>query len=96
MIIICVIFISSVSAEEIDTNSSLEISDQLQIESAPMTDEPTMEAGEDVEVPDVPDLIFNETIYIDSQNFDDYFKDGGLKPMYSNTTFVFSQNFEGI
>ena len=96
MIIICVIFISSVSAEEIDTNSSLEISDQLQIESAPMTDEPTMEAGEDVEVPDVPDLIFNETIYIDSQNFDDYFKDGVLKPMYSNTTFVFSQDFEGL
>lgn len=96
MIIICVIFISSVSAEEIDTNSSLEISDQLQIESAPMADEPTMEAGEDVEVPDVPDLIFNETIYIDSQNFDDYFKDGVLKPMYSNTTFVFSQDFEGL
>lgn len=96
MIIICVICISSVSAEEIDDNSSLEISDQLQIESAPVVDEPKLEAKEDVEVPDVPDLIFNETIYLDSQNFDDYFKDGVLKSMYSNTTFVFSQDFEDL
>ena len=128
MIIVCVIFISSVSAEEIDTNSSLELSDQLQIESAPSTDnlqmesdssinqlqmesdsadqfqmesasladEPKLEAIDENEVPDVPDLVFNDTIYIDSKNLDDYFKDGVLEPKYSNKTFVFSQDFEDL
>ena len=64
MIIICVIFLSSVSAEEIDTNSSLELSDQIQIESSPSLEESKLEVIDDEnEVPDVPDLIFNDTIY---------------------------------
>ena len=96
MIIICVIFISSVSAEEIDTNSSLELSDQLPIESAQVIDEPKLEAIDENEVPDVPDLIFNETIYIDSKNLDDYFKNGVLESKYSNKTLVFSEDFENL
>ena len=96
MIIICVICISSVSAEEIDDNSSLELSDQIQIESAPLVEEPKLEAIDENEVPDVPDLVFNDTIYIDSKNLNDYFKDGVLESKYSNKTFVFSQDFEDL
>ncbi len=97
MVIICVICISSVSAEEIDTNSSLELSDQLQMESSPLIEEPKLEVTDDEnEVPDVPDLIFNDTIYIDSKNVNDYFKDGVLESKYSNKTFVFSQDFDNL
>ena len=97
MIIICVIFLSSVSAEEIDTNSSLELSDQIQIESSPSLEESKLEVIDDEnEVPDVPDLIFNDTIYIDSKNVNDYFKDGVLESKYSNKIFVFSQDFDNL
>ncbi|WP_406534742.1 right-handed parallel beta-helix repeat-containing protein [Methanobrevibacter sp.] len=97
MVIICIICISSVSAEEIDTNSSLEISNQVQMESDQSIDDSVLEAAaDDEEVPDVPDLIFNDTIYIDYQNIDDYFEEGVLQSKYSNKTFVFSQDFENL
>ena len=96
MILICVICISSVSAEEIDSNSSLELSDQLQIESAPLVEDSKLEDTYDNEIPDVPDLIFNDTIYIDSKNLDEYFKNGVLESKFSNKTFIFSEDFENL
>jgi hypothetical protein len=48
------------------------------------------------EIPDVPDLVFNDTIYIDSDNFDDYFTENTLKPAFSGKTFIFKQDFENL
>ena len=48
---------------------------------------------QDDEVPDVPDLIVNETYYVHSYDLDDYFEDGVLKSQYANKILVFSGNF---
>ncbi len=50
----------------------------------------------DDEVPDVPDLVSNDTIYIDSDNFEDYFTDNVLLSKYSNKTIIFNQDFEDL
>lgn len=49
-----------------------------------------------VEVPDVPDLFTNDTIYVDSKNIDDIFVDGVLDEKYSNKTLIFSGKFENF
>lgn len=46
------------------------------------------------DVPDKPDLVVNETIYVTSKNMDDYFKDNVLTDRYDNKIFVFEGNFE--
>lgn len=46
--------------------------------------------------PDSPDLVANETIYIDSSNIDEYFINGVLQQRCANKTMVFSGNFEDI
>lgn len=48
------------------------------------------------EIPDVPDLIFNDTIYLDSDNIGDYFTNGILKSKFSNKIFIFNQDFENL
>lgn len=50
----------------------------------------------DDEIPDVPDLVLNDTIYIDSDNFEDYFTDNVLLSKYSNKTIIFNQDFEDL
>ena len=52
--------------------------------------------GVEEEVPDEPDLVVNDTIYIDSDNIDDYFTDGVLKSRFSDKTLIFNQNFENL
>ena len=52
--------------------------------------------SEEEEVPDVPDLIVNETYYVHASDIDDYFDDGVLKPQYSNKILVFTGNFQNI
>ncbi len=50
----------------------------------------------DEEVPDVPDLIVNETYYVHDYDIDDYFDKGVLKPQYANKILVFTGNFQNI
>lgn len=52
--------------------------------------------GADEEVPDQPDLVINNTIYLTSDNFDDYFTEGVLTSKYEDKTLIFDQNFENI
>lgn len=51
---------------------------------------------EEEEVPDEPDLVVNDTIYIDSDNIDDYFTNGILKSRYDGKTLIFNQNLENL
>jgi len=48
------------------------------------------------EIPDEPDLVFSDTIYIDSDNFDDYFTNGILKSKFKDETLIFNQDFENL
>ena len=50
----------------------------------------------DEEVPDQPDLVINDTIYVTSDNFDDYFTDGVLTSKFDGKTLIFDQNFENL
>ena len=50
----------------------------------------------DDEVPDVPDLIVNETYYVHDYDIGDYFDNGVLKHQYANKILVFSGNFKNI
>ena len=52
--------------------------------------------SDDDEVPDVPDLVSNSTIYINSKNFNSYFEDNILKPCFGGNLFVFSEDFENL
>lgn len=45
------------------------------------------------DMPDKPDLVVNETIYVTSKNIDDYFKDNVLTERYDNKIFVFEGSF---
>jgi hypothetical protein len=94
LVIICIVVcLSSVSATEIDNNDTSSFSAEFQ-ETAINNSEKMLGAVE--EVPDEPDLVFNDTIYITSQNFDDYFDDNVLKSRCSNKTLIFSQDFENL
>lgn len=87
LMIICVIFsVSSVSAVDLNqTNSTSDLS---------LTDTPVLSAEE--EIPDVPDLVLNDTIYVTSDNVDDYFTNGILTSRYDNKTLIFTQNLENL
>ncbi len=88
LMIICVIIsISSVSAFDLnETNSTNNLSsNDLSILSV-----------DEEEVPDEPDLIVNNTIYLDSDNIDDYFTNGILKSRFNGKTLIFNQNFENL
>ena len=50
----------------------------------------------DEDVPDEPDLIANNTIYINSKNIYEYFEDGILKPWFSGNLIVFSEDMENL
>ena len=51
---------------------------------------------DDDEVPDVPDLIVNETYYVHDYDIGDYFDKGVLKSQYANKILVFTGNFQNI
>ncbi|MBR3140490.1 MAG: right-handed parallel beta-helix repeat-containing protein [Methanobrevibacter sp.] len=94
IIIIGIISISSVSAQEIDANSTVDLSNESQIGDSLLKNVPILgDSFPEDEVPDVPDLIFNKTIYIDYKNIDEYFVDGVLGNQYSNRTFIFTNDF---
>ena len=46
--------------------------------------------------PDTPDLIANETIYVNSDNIDTYFKDNTLSSNYDNKIFIFEGEFDNL
>lgn len=48
------------------------------------------------DVPDVPDLHVENTVYVDSKNINDIFIDGALDEKYSNKTLIFSGKFENF
>ncbi|MBE6508356.1 MAG: right-handed parallel beta-helix repeat-containing protein [Methanobrevibacter sp.] len=83
--------ISSVSAVDLNENSNNITKEKLSI-----ANESKLAGVFDVEVPDVPDLIANETVYINSQNIDDYFVDGVLPVYHSNKTFIITEDFENL
>lgn len=87
MIICFVISISSVSAVDLNETNSTEVISVSEISNLTI---------EEDEVPDEPDLIANNTIYIDSDNIDDYFTKGILKSRFSDKTLIFNQNFENL
>lgn len=85
MIICLIISISSVSAGDLNqTNSTIDLSLDDSIVNV-----------ED-EVPDVPDLVVNDTIYINADNIDDYFTNGILTSKFDDKTLIFNQNFENL
>ena len=86
MIICFIISISSVSALDLNqTNSTNALSvEKVQILNV------------EVEIPDEPDLVVNDTIYITSDNIDDYFTNGKLSSRFDNKTLIFNQNFENL
>ena len=94
LIIACVILsCSSVSAADNTTMSDVlknQTDDVLSI-----TEDTPLKIIED-EVPDEPDLVMNNTIYINSDNFDDYFDEGVLKSMCRDKTIIFTQDFENL
>lgn len=97
LIILCIVVIStsSVYATEIVKNDTLDSSNSLEIQQ--IDDDAVLDGINDVdEVPDEPDLVFNDTIYVTSQNFDDYFDNNVLKSGCSDKTLIFSQDFENL
>ncbi len=87
MIICFLISISSVSAIDLnETNSTIDL---------PIKDL-TVLTVDDEEVPDQPDLVINDTIYVTSDNFDDYFTNGVLTSKFDGKTLIFNQNFENL
>lgn len=96
IIIFSLCLISSVSAAEVDLNDTSKNSKNADILKVSTENQSKLSGVFDVEVPDVPDLIFNETIYINSQNIDDYFVDGVLPIYHSNKTFIITEDFENV
>ena len=82
------ISISSVSALECN-NSTSEISNEL-------SDVLSVNEYSDNEIPDYPDLVLNDTIYVNSENIDEYFVNGVLESKFSDKTLIFNQNFENL
>ena len=83
----CILCISSVSATEINETTNDTDVDLLSLEE-------NVDVINEVEVPDVPDLFVNKTVYVDSTNIDDVFIDGALQSKYANKTLIFSGKFE--
>ncbi len=85
LVFICsILSISSVSAEMDDVNAtSADSCEILSIDDTTLT-------------PDVPDLAGNDTFYVNSKNFKNYFPDNTLDSKYKNRTLVFSGDFDEI
>ena len=86
MIICFIISVSSVSALDLNQTNSTNV---LSVEGISIL-------NVEVEIPDEPDLIVNDTIYITSDNIDDYFTNGKLSSRFDNKTLIFNQNFENL
>ena len=95
LIILCIISITSVSAAEIDVNGTSDSLNSVEVQKLSVNNGSILSDMEE-EVPDEPDLVFNDTIYITSQNFDDYFDNNVLKSRCSGKTLIFSQDFENL
>ena len=80
---------STVSA--FDVNETVNVTDDVL-----SVNEVNPDLIEEDEVPDVPDLVVNETVYVDSSNVDDFFVDGALQSKYANKTLIFSGKFENF
>ena len=80
---------ASVSASEIN-NETVNQTDVL------LLPDDNLNVAADSEVPDVPDLYVNQTVYVDSDNIDDVFVDGALQSKYANKTLVFSGKLENF
>ena len=93
IVIVSLFLISSASAADTDLNNALKHSNDTKLSAE---NQSKLSGVFDVEVPDVPDLIYNETVYLNSQNIDDYFVDGVLPFYHSNRTFIISQDFENL
>ncbi|MBQ6099527.1 MAG: right-handed parallel beta-helix repeat-containing protein [Methanobrevibacter sp.] len=92
IVLVCfIVSVSSVSAIDLDSSDlSKNITDHSNVISINEI------AYSDDEIPDEPDLILNDTIYIDSDNFDDYFTDNTLKSKFSDKTLIFNQDFKNL
>ena len=106
-ILIIIMSISAVSANEVNVTDSQDTTlvKVCQSENTPLNSLEKQDLdilGDNSKLPDTPvkpdspDLVLNETIYIDSTNIDEYFTDGILQQRCSNKTLVFSGSFENI
>ncbi len=93
IVVFIIVSMSAVSASDL-TNSSLDVNQTELSEVLSACD--VIQLSSDEEIPDEPDLVLNDTIYIDGDNFDDYFTDNTLKSTFSGKTFIFNQNFENV
>lgn len=87
----CILCMSSVCASQISNET---IINETHVDL--LSQENDLDIIADEEVPDVPDLIVNETLYVDSNNIDDFFVDGALQSEYTNKTLVFSGKLENF
>lgn len=96
LIVLFIFSVSSVSAAEIADNSSEEVFTSIENQKVEISNVSNLISDIEEEVPDEPDLVFNDTVYITSQNFDDYFDNNVLKKRCSGKTLIFSQDFENL
>ena len=83
VLLCCILNVSCVFAQMNDTNvSSTEIGETFSINTT-LT-------------PDVPDLVGNDTFYVNSNNVNTYFPGNTLDDKYKNKTLVFSGEFTDI
>lgn len=93
----CILTISSISAsnnliESLSTNNN-----GSEAISIPNSDLNLLSGnGNDVETPDIPDLIVNDTFYVTSDDIEDYFPNRQLESKYYNKTLIFTGNFENV
>lgn len=80
---------ASVSASDVNNQTVNKTSDVLLVSE-------DLNLITDSEVPDVPDLFVNQTVYVDSNNVDDVFVDGALQSKYANKTLIFSGKLENF
>lgn len=92
MFISVILSVSAVCASEIDDNSTLQSEDNDIIS---IVNDTKLVLSDD-EIPDEPDLVLEDTIYVTSQNFDDCFENNVLKSRYDGKTIIFAQDFENL
>ena len=86
----CILCMSSVCASEITNETTI---NQTHVDL--LLQENDFDIIDD-EAPDVPDLVVNDTMYVDSDNIGDFFVDGALQSKYANKTLVFSGKMENF
>ena len=87
MIFCCLISVSCISATNLN-ETNVTVTDCLVSDVSILTVEE--------ESPDEPDLVLNDTIYVESNNYDDYFTNGVLTSEFEGKTFIFNQDFENL